>query len=199
MPGLPPQTGLQSQRRSDKGAARHLEASPLNATLRPLPYLTRLRAPVPDLRTPRCRSHPSPLSHPPWATAGSKKLNEALPLRLVFFYSCPRKVLPSSVAEGLEKSWMVKVFLGLLFSVPAIVVVVPVVVAEVITGKFWRLLAPVSGSLGSCSWPPLPLLERSIPRFWLEKMEMSGGGCLRAWQCRSSRLPPRCRCGWHRR
>ena len=72
-------------------------------------------------------------------------------MRLVVTLVLPMKVLPSPKSEGsflaLEKNWMVKVFLGLLFSVPFIVVVVPSILAEERTGKFCKLRGPVSRSL----------------------------------------------------
>jgi hypothetical protein len=61
----------------------------------------------------------------------------------------------------------------LLLSVPEMVVkpVVELLMAEDITGKFWRLLSPVSGS--SVSLLVTPLVPRSIPRpaFWKIRLE----------------------------
>jgi len=43
-------------------------------------------------------------------------LKETVPLRPVLTFSCPKNFSPSApVAEGLEKNWMVKTFLGVLF------------------------------------------------------------------------------------
>jgi hypothetical protein len=79
--------------------------------------------------------------------------------------------LPSFSPEGLAKNWTKKVLLGVELSTPWMVVApLEVVVAEVRTGKFCRLLAPVSGSLGSFRVRPSPL--RSMPRPSFEKMEL---------------------------
>jgi hypothetical protein len=58
---------------------------------------------------------------------------------------CATGIWPSPWPEGsgdATKHWMVKVWLGLLFSVPEMVVkfVVMLLVVEVMTGKFWRWL-----------------------------------------------------------
>src|SRR5215216_3231588 len=78
----------------------------------------------------------------------------------------PRKILPSSVPEGLEKNSIVKVSFGVLLSLPFMVVVPEEFTAEVRTGLFCRLLAPVSGSCGSLGVGPSP--RRSIPKKPLE-------------------------------
>ena len=62
----------------------------------------------------------------------------------------------------LAKNSMRKKLLAVLFSEPATVTCVPLVPAEVSTGKFCRLLAPVSASF--VSFAVTPLLLRSIPR-----------------------------------
>ena len=104
-------------------------------------------------------------------------LKKALPLSLVVTVLLRRKVSPSPKPEGffdcLEKNWMVKVFLGRLFSIPFMVVPKAVVVAEASLGKFCRLFGPASGSLGSLGVLPSPNGSgpRSIPRSPFEKME----------------------------
>lgn len=66
--------------------------------------------------------------------------------------------------------------LAVLLSVPCMVVVPPEVVAEVITGKFCRLLAPVSVSAGQAagfgSFAVTPSGLRSIPSPVLEWIEL---------------------------
>ena len=68
-----------------------------------------------------------------------------------------------------EKNSSRKAVLAVLFNVPEIVTVLPATNADVITGKFWRLLGPVSTSQGSFGVTPSPL--RSIPSAALEKIE----------------------------
>src|SRR4026209_1281322 len=67
-------------------------------------------------------------------------LNDAMLSVLVVAVTLPRKVWPSPLPDAsqvaFEKSSTVNVVLGVLFSVPAIDVVVPSVVAELSTGKF---------------------------------------------------------------
>ena len=103
------------------------------------------------------------------------------PLASVAAGSVSRRMAPSPWPEGsappVRKHWITKSWEALLFSVPE-TVVVPAeesLVAEVMTGKFWRLLAPVSGSSVSLAVTPLGSSvppERSMPRpaFW--KMEL---------------------------
>jgi hypothetical protein len=96
----------------------------------------------------------------------------ALPLPSVVTFAKPRNVSPSPYRDGshdvLEKNSSLKVVFGELFSVPSTVVLPPELLAEVSTGKFWRLLAPVSASPGSFGVTPPG--SRSIPsRFeWTE-------------------------------
>ena len=87
------------------------------------------------------------------ATAALKDtLNEALPLPSVVTLVKPRNCCPSagkkSGSRSLAKNSIRKVELGALLSVPAILVMPPLDVALVNTGKFWKLF----GSLGA-SWP----------------------------------------------
>src|SRR6266511_3222597 len=62
---------------------------------------------------------------------------------------------------------MLKDVLAVLLRLPATSVVAPVVCADVSTGKFWRLLEPLSPSPASFGVTPLPppkaLRRRSIP------------------------------------
>src|SRR3990170_3978543 len=106
------------------------------------------------------------------AESAAVKVKEALPLRLVLTGFSPRNVLPSpkpdGSAVGLEKNWMVKVFLGRLVSVPLICVVL----AEVRLGKFCRLLGPVSGSFLSLGVGPSSSRPSSMPSRPLSKMEL---------------------------
>jgi hypothetical protein len=90
---------------------------------------------------------------------GKLKVGET-PASLVLVVVVPSKVLPSPYPEGsppplVTKHWIVNVSLGLLLSVP-VMVVVPVaesLVAEVMTGKFWPWLAWVSSaSRHPCHW-----------------------------------------------
>src|SRR5215207_10690178 len=79
------------------------------------------------------------------------KLKERLPFMLVVTCIALRKVspspLPDSSAAWLEKNRMVKSVLGVELSLPAISVVPSRnLVAELMTGKFCRRLAPVSES-----------------------------------------------------
>lgn len=53
---------------------------------------------------------------------------------------------PEETGSGLEKNWRVKVLLGIELKLPCMVVEAPKVTAEEITGKFWRLLGPISPS-----------------------------------------------------
>lgn len=89
------------------------------------------------------------------------KLKLALQLALVVTVIEPMNVCPSPLPEGsqevLAKNWMVNVVPAVLFSVPW----TDVVEAEVKTGKFCRLFAPVSASHASLAVTPLS--PRSIP------------------------------------
>ena len=68
-----------------------------------------------------------------------------------------------------EKNWSLKVVLAVLLSVPS-TVMLPLLLLEANTGKFWRLFAPVSPSPRSLSvTPPSP---RSIPSPLFEKIEL---------------------------
>ena len=87
---------------------------------------------------------------------------------------------PSEGSGTATKHWMVKDWNVLLFIVPEMVVapgkgVVELFMAEAITAKFWRLLAPVSRSLVSLAVTPKVFSvppARSIPRPVFEKMEL---------------------------
>src|SRR4030095_7725164 len=70
----------------------------------------------------------------------------------------------------LAKNWMVILVLGVLSTLPVTTVFEPLVIAELITGKFCRLFGPASASLGSFGVTPSSL--RSIPRALLEKIEL---------------------------
>jgi len=85
--------------------------------------------------------------------AGEKE-NVALPEASVLTDFCPRNFLPSSVPEGLEKNWILKVLLGVLFSLPRTVVEVAEVLAEESTGLSCKPFGPVSASPGSLAVGP---------------------------------------------
>ncbi len=95
-----------------------------------------------------------------WLVSKEKETN---PWWLVVTFFWPISFLPSSVPAGLEKNWTVKVLflrlvLGVLSSVPSMTVrSLAILSAEASSGKFCRLLAPVSGSLGSLSVRPSEL------------------------------------------
>src|SRR5262245_17347807 len=82
----------------------------------------------------------------------------------------PRKFLPSPLPEAsqasLAKTSIRKEALAVLFKVPSTVTEPAVAVADVITGKFWRLLEPVSASQASLGVTPFSSM--SIPRPPLE-------------------------------
>src|SRR5215211_6483698 len=89
----------------------------------------------------------------------------------------PKKVLPSLVPGGFLKNWTVKVWLGLLFRLPFMVVVPEEVRAEVRLGLFCRSLVPSSLSQGSLALLTLVLPRsgrkksmRSMPKPLLAKM-----------------------------
>src|SRR5215211_461708 len=91
----------------------------------------------------------------------------------------PKKVLPSLVPGGFLKNWTVKVWLGLLFSFPFMVVVPEEVRAEVRLGLFCRSLVPASVSQGSFALLTLVLPRspagksmRSMPKPLLAKIEL---------------------------
>ena len=105
------------------------------------------------------------------AGMGAGTTTEKLPFPVAFVTTVarPTNVSPSPLPElshtALEKSSTVKVEEIVLFKVPVIVVPLVRVRAEVITGKFCILFAPVSpspGSLGATPWA-----SRSIPKFML--------------------------------
>lgn len=104
----------------------------------------------------------------------AEKEKVALPLRPVVTRFWPRKVSPSpkpvgKFGAGLEKSWTVNVFLCRLLRVPLIVVAL----AEVMTGKFCRVLGPTSGSLLSLGvTPSLFSSMPSPPGLPFPKMEL---------------------------
>jgi hypothetical protein len=101
-----------------------------------------------------------------WA---GEKVKEALPDPSVVTLSCPMKVLPSSPPQGLEKNRTAKVLFGVLLRTSLMVVLRLPVLAESMTGLFWRSLGPVSASPGSLVVGPSS--PRSIPRPPFEKME----------------------------
>jgi len=67
--------------------------------------------------------------------SGRRVVNDRYSLRC-------RTVIACRIRSSERKNWMVNDVLALLLSVPRIVVLPPVVVAEVSTGKFWKLFAP---------------------------------------------------------
>ncbi len=105
----------------------------------------------------------------------------ALPAPSVVTLAEPRKVrpspLPAASHAGLEKNSMSKVVLAVELSVPLMAVVPPPLDAEARTGKFWRLLAPVSASPASLGVTPVPASPapptRLMPSRWLEKKELA--------------------------
>src|SRR5215203_7105516 len=91
----------------------------------------------------------------------------------------PKKVLPSLVPGGFLKNWTVKVWLGLLFRLPFMVVVPEEVRAEVRLGLFCRSLVFSSGSQGSLALltsvlprSPAGKSMRSMPKPLLAKIEL---------------------------
>src|SRR5215207_7523498 len=102
------------------------------------------------------------------------KVKEALARMSVLTTFLPRKVLPWPLPEGdssrLAKNWTRKVLLGTLLSLPLMVTAPDTVLAEVMTGKFCRVLAPVSAS--PVSLRVTPSLPKSIAIPTLEKMEL---------------------------
>ena len=98
------------------------------------------------------------------------KTNEALPEESVVTVVFPTNVVPSSVPAGLEKNWMMKEVLPRLFSMPLMVVLSAVFLADESTGRFCKSLAPGSASPGSLGVGPS--LFRSIRRPPLERMEV---------------------------
>src|SRR5207248_2186351 len=107
----------------------------------------------------------------------------ATPAGSVMTSSKPTNVCPSPWPLGsavtFVKNSMRKFLLAVLLSVPAIVVVPAVVTADVSTGKFCRLLGPVSqsncptiGQGGGGSFCVTPSPPRSMPSPPLEKIEL---------------------------
>src|SRR5215212_7971900 len=90
------------------------------------------------------------------------KVNERLPEESVVTLLEKRSFLPSSVPLGLEKNCSMYFLLGVLFTLPLMVVLPALFFAEDRTGLFWRLFGPSSASPGSLG--DTPSLERSIPR-----------------------------------
>ena len=96
------------------------------------------------------------MNRPTGIVVGNTTVKLALPLPSVVTLVKPRKVSPSPKPEGsqaeLEKNSSTNWVLGVLLSVPSIVALPPT--AEVNTGKFCTLLAPVSPSPGSLGVTP---------------------------------------------
>src|SRR5262249_57358541 len=112
----------------------------------------------------------------PLATATGKVVVKlTLPAPSVVTWEAPRKVCPSPKPDGssaaLAKNSRRKLVLGVLLREPPMVVEPPALSTWVSTGKFWRLLGPVSASPGSlgAGWPP----PREMPRLALAKMEFA--------------------------
>jgi hypothetical protein len=110
---------------------------------------------------------------PGTTTVGTVTVKLPLPVPSVTTFegvACPRNVCPSPFPEGshavFEKNCRKKDVLGVLFSVPWIVVNPAPGVTAVITGKFCSPLGPVSASPASFGVTPSKL--RSIPRFAFE-------------------------------
>ena len=102
------------------------------------------------------------------------KVKETSPLLSVLTPVWPVDFWPS-LPEALEKNCTMKLLLGALFSFPVMVVPFLEVLAEVRTGKFCRVLGPVSPSPKSLGVTPSK--PRSMPSLVgdvlpLEKMEL---------------------------
>src|SRR5215210_814852 len=82
------------------------------------------------------------------------KVKEALPLGSVVRPAWPITLWPSSPPEALEKNCTRKLLLGVLFSVPLMVVALREVLAEVRRGLFCKVLGPTSASRGSLAVTP---------------------------------------------
>src|SRR4029078_6345266 len=103
-------------------------------------------------------------------------MREKLPLQeaSVATVANPRNTLPSPLPLGsqelLAKTSTRYIVLAVAFKVPAMVVLVASEVAEVSTGKFCLLFAPVSQSQASLA--VRPSTPRSIPKPEFEKIEL---------------------------
>ena len=102
------------------------------------------------------------------------KVKVTLPLPSVLTPVWPMNFWPS-LPEALEKNCTRKLVLGVLFSLPVMVVPFLEVFAQVRTGKFCRVLGPVSVSSESLGVTPsksrsMPSLVGDVPP--LEKMEL---------------------------
>jgi hypothetical protein len=107
---------------------------------------------------------------PAGTTTASTRVKGASPFASVVTVFSPRNVLPW-LPVGLEKKRMVKLSSGELLRIPSMVILVPVVVAEVRIGLFCSVLGPkLSVSCASLGLGPSG--ARSIPKPWLEKVEL---------------------------
>src|SRR5450432_480953 len=123
----------------------------------------------------------APRCEPAATATGSTALKVALPVPSVVAGTEPRYVRPSTkscvreVQGGSAYTSMSKGVDGVLFKVPATVVVVAPKVTEVISGKFCRLFEPVSASpssLGTGSTTEAQFDARSMARTPLENIEL---------------------------
>ena len=115
----------------------------------------------------------------PWPTgAGRWTVNVTL-FPTVLTEADPRKCFPSPWCDGshagLEKNNRRNVVLAVLFNVPLTVVVEGVETADVTTGKFWRLLGPVSPSFVSLGVTPTRAAPRQVDADTVREAECAVG------------------------
>src|SRR5439155_25294337 len=114
------------------------------------------------------------MNSPDGTTTGKVTVKPALQLLSVVTVIEPMNFSPSPKPEAshkeLEKSWSVKVVLGVLSKVPWTLVPALEIETEVSRGKFCKPLGPASPS--QVSFGVTPSLARSMPKPPLEKIEL---------------------------